>query len=276
MLFVYAYTNHMQSVYDLYIFCIYHVQIIYTLYTICICLACAMCESYAMCIVFTYDIHIICIWVAYHYMLTAFYVHMINIRSTYDLHTIYIDYCYDLHGLPARLTPTCLAGPPHARGEGRKNLNCDRYPPPMLSSCEPGPHGPPWTHEQMMADGYTLSHDRNYIIEDGIDRNRRHWSRIYRRLGVFFFMPHAYRPPPLGNFIWVGTGRVVVIDGVNIGSFLQHVWSFLSHCFCFWSFIVAAILLKTNFLIASFVGIVFFKNAACTLLFGWGQGGLLL
>ena len=61
-------------------------------------------------------------------MLIAFDVHMIHMRSTYDLHTIYIDYCYDLHGLPARLTPTCLAGPPHARGEGRKNLNCDRLP----------------------------------------------------------------------------------------------------------------------------------------------------
>ena len=99
MLFVYAYTNHMQLVYDLYIFCIYHVQIIYTVYTICIWVACDMCESYAMRIVFTYDLHIICIWVAYHYMLTAFYVHMINIRSTYDLHASYIDYCWMFVGV---------------------------------------------------------------------------------------------------------------------------------------------------------------------------------
>ena len=55
-------------------------------------------------------------------MLTAFYVHMIKIRCTYDLHTIYIDYCYDLHGLPARLTPTCLAGPPMQEGRAEKTL----------------------------------------------------------------------------------------------------------------------------------------------------------
>ena len=32
-------------------------------------------------------------------MLTAFYVHMINIRSTYDLHAIYIDYCWMFVGV---------------------------------------------------------------------------------------------------------------------------------------------------------------------------------
>ena len=87
-----------------------------------------MCDSYLRYIGFTYYLHILFIWFAYNHMLIAFDIHMIHIRSTYDLHTIYIDYCYDLHGLPARLTPTCLAGPPHARGEGRKNLNCDRLP----------------------------------------------------------------------------------------------------------------------------------------------------
>ena len=29
------------------------------------------------------------------------------------------------------------------------------------------------------------------------------------------------------NVIWMGTWRVVVIDGVNIGSFLQHVGSYV-------------------------------------------------
>ena len=32
------------------------------------------------------------------------------------------------------------------------------------------------------------------------------------------------------NVIWVGTWRVVVIDGVNIGSFLQHVGSYVLAC----------------------------------------------
>ena len=45
--------------------------------------------------------------------------------------------------------------------------------------------------------------------------------------------------------------RVVVIDVVNIGSFLQtHVGSYQSHCIVIGSFIVAAIGLKTSFQIA--------------------------
>ena len=98
---------------------------------------------------------------------------------------------------------------------------------------------------------------------------------------VFFFNAACLSTPPLGNIIWVGTGRVVVIDGVNIGSFLQHVgsyqsqgcryrcckyWicssthvgSYQSHCIGIGSFIDVAIWLKTNLRIDRFDGIVFF------------------
>ena len=97
-------------------FCICHVQFI-----------CKMCT---MCIWFVYTyIQIICNM----YMMCiryVFYSHIIRIWSTYDLHTIYIDHCYDLHVLPTRLTPTCLAGPPHARGDSRHPAKA--APPPML------------------------------------------------------------------------------------------------------------------------------------------------
>ena len=49
----------------------------------------------------------------------------------------------------------------------------------------------------------------------------------------------------------------VVIDVVNIGSFLHHVGSYQSHCIGIGSFIDVAIWLKTNLRID---GIVFFFN----------------
>ena len=107
---------HMQDVYDVHMICIY----IYTNHM----------QLYPICIWFVYTyIQIICNM----YMMCiryVFYSHIIRIWSTYDLHTIYIDHCYDLHVLPTRLTPTCLAGPPHARGDSRHPAKA--APPPML------------------------------------------------------------------------------------------------------------------------------------------------
>ena len=55
-------------------------------------------------------------------------------------------------------------------------------------------------------------------------------------VGIVFF-----KKCRMHTVIWVGTGRVVVIDGVNIGSFLQHVGSYQSQgcryrCCKYWIF----------------------------------------
>ena len=173
-------------------------------------------------------------------MLTAFYVHMINIRSTYDLHASYIDYCwmfvgvnivsffnmFDCIGIGSFIV--AAIGLNTSLGIDSFRWHCftmPHYPDDHKMWC--GNIPPALTMAVFMS---IVLHSFGFSI------------RSFRWHCVFFLMPHAYRPPtPLGNVIWVGTGRVVVIDGVNIGSFLQHVGSYQSQgcryrCCKYWNF----------------------------------------
>ena len=62
------------------------------------------------------------------------------------------------------------------------------------------------------------------------------YMHTYMHLGSWIFC--------VGSYLY---SYAVVIDVVNIGSFLHHVGSYQSHCIGIGSFIVAAIGLRTNF-----------------------------
>ena len=152
-------------------------------------------KVYRIYILFTYSIHMICIQP---------YVN--RIWCTHDSHAIYIWFTYDLHWLLLWFT-------------------CDIY----IYMCV------------YIFVCFTYCLHMKYV-QSNIDRTSiahrltLYWKYIkhlpnfyWKSLGDIYIdnLSNAYRPPPLGNVIWVGTGRVVVIDGVNIGSFLQHVGSYV-------------------------------------------------